>query len=92
MSARARRREDSPSPSAFMGREFGAVRHVHSFFPYNVTDARNSHITFDYTKVSLAKFVLTLEPTTFAAAPEQRLRTVTLRVCRVSKHVSIALP
>ena len=90
MSARAGG-EDSPSPSAFMGREFGAVRHVHSFFPYNVTDARNSHITFDYTKVSLAKFVLTLEPTTFAAAPEQRLRTVTLRVCRVSKHVSIAL-
>ena len=56
----------------------------------------NSHITFDYTKVSLSLsqnsfYLLTLEPTTFAAAPEQRLRTVTLRVCRVSKHVSIAL-
>ena len=35
---------------------------------------------------------LPLKPTTFAAAPEQRLRTVALRVCRVSKHVWIALP
>ena len=45
---RACKRDPPPSPSHLLcvcGRDhraYGAVRHVHSFFPYNVTDARNT--------------------------------------------------
>ena len=73
-----------------------AHRHQRSWEGNSHTTISTRVLLFDYTKVSLSLsqnsfYLLTLEPTTFAAAPEQRLRTVTLRVCRVSKHVSIAL-